>query len=372
MDRIIDAPVSRVDFSRPLVTILGLPFDVVDLDEAVARIRADAFAGRRCFLSTPNLNFAMASRSDAAFRGSVLRSDLSVVDGMPLVWIARLLGLPIRQRVSGSDVFEALQGHGETPIDVFFFGGPPGVAARAAERVNRRGGGLRCVGFDEPGFGSTESMSTEAQIQRINACRPHFVIVALGAKKGQAWIEHNADRLTAPVLSHLGAVVNFAAGGVARAPRWVQRCGGEWLWRIKEEPGLWRRYWSDGLQAVAAIFRFVLPDAAASRFAGGGANSQSARLEVQQESQEVRIRLLGSWDRLDVAPLTAALTRASDANARVLVDLSGTESVGNRLVSVLLLASAWFGPRGGFRIVGASASVGRSFSHKLAGELLAE
>ena len=204
-------PASRVDFDRPVVCILGLPFDAIGVAQAVQRIRDAAFAGRRCFVSTPNLNFAIAARSDAAFRGSVLRSDLSLVDGMPLVWIARWLGLPIRERVSGADVFDALQAHPGPALTVYVFGGPTGIAARACERINQRGGGIRCVGFDAPGFGSVESMSSEEQIARINDSGAHFVVVSLGAKKGQAWIEHNATRLTAPVLSHLGAVVNFAA-----------------------------------------------------------------------------------------------------------------------------------------------------------------
>src|SRR5678816_2555161 len=88
-------PAREIDFTRLRVAILGLPFDPVSLPEAVERVRADAFAGRRCWIATPNLNFAIAARSDAAFRQSVLRSDLSLVDGMPLVWMARGLGLAV-------------------------------------------------------------------------------------------------------------------------------------------------------------------------------------------------------------------------------------------------------------------------------------
>jgi N-acetylglucosaminyldiphosphoundecaprenol N-acetyl-beta-D-mannosaminyltransferase len=92
-------PLRRVDFTRRLVCILGLPFDALDIAQAVQRVRAAAFSGQRCFVSTPNLNFAIAARRDSAFRDSVLHSDLSLVDGMPLVWIARLLGQPLHERV---------------------------------------------------------------------------------------------------------------------------------------------------------------------------------------------------------------------------------------------------------------------------------
>ena len=106
----------RTDFRRRVVCILGMPFDVVTLQEAVQKVSDAATHDERCFLSTPNLNFTVAGMEGGAaadvFRDSVLRSDLSVADGMPLVWIARLLGLPIRERVAGSTLFEALR-HGE-------------------------------------------------------------------------------------------------------------------------------------------------------------------------------------------------------------------------------------------------------------------
>lgn len=362
-------PASRVDFTRPLVCVFGLPFDTIGVAQAVQRIRADAFGGRRCFVSTPNLNFAVAARSDAAFRDSVLHSDLSLVDGMPLVWIARLLGLPVRERVSGADVFEALQAHTGPALTVYFFGGPPGVAASACERINRRGGGVRCVGFDCPGFGSVASMSSAEQIARINASGAHFVVVSLGAQKGQAWIERNAARLTAPVLSHLGAVVNFAAGAVRRAPRWMRWCGLEWAWRIREEPSLWRRYWRDGVSAAGLMLTRVLPDAFESRLRRPPA-PEPARLEVLRAPQSTTLALHGCWRRADLSALREALTQCAATESRVTVDLSGVAAVDNALVAILLLARGWFGARAGFGIVGAIPAVAATFRRKLAEPLL--
>ena len=362
-------PVSRVDFTRPLVCIFGLPFDAIGVAQAVQRIRADAFGGRRCFVSTPNLNFAIAARSDAAFRDSVLHSDLSLVDGMPLVWIARLLGLPVRERVSGADVFEALQAHAGPALTVYFFGGPPGVAASACERINRRGGGVRCVGFDSPGFGSVESMSSAEQVARINASGAHLVAVSLGAQKGQAWIERNAARLTAPVLSHLGAVVNFAAGSVRRAPRWMRWCGLEWAWRIREEPSLWRRYWRDGTSAAGLTLTRVLPDAFASRPRRAPA-PEPARLEVLRAREATKLVLFGCWRHADLPALREALTQCAATESRLTVDLSGVSAADNALVAILLAARGWFATRAGFEIVGASPAVEATFRRKLAEALL--
>ena len=114
-----------------------------------------------------------------------------------------------------------------------------------------------CVGFESPGYGDVESMSSPETIQRINAARADFVVVSLGAQKGQAWIVRNRERLSAPVVSHLGAVVNFVAGEVLRAPRWMQRGGMEWAWRILQEPALARRYAKDGFVLFGLVVREV-------------------------------------------------------------------------------------------------------------------
>jgi N-acetylglucosaminyldiphosphoundecaprenol N-acetyl-beta-D-mannosaminyltransferase len=359
-----DVPVHRVDFSRPVVSILGLPFDAIGLDEAVRRIREAAFAGRRFFVSTPNLNFAISARSDAVFRGSLLRSDMCLADGMPLVWIARLLRLPVHERVSGADVFAALQAHGGAPLRVYLFGGPPGAAKRAAEAINCVDGGVRCVGFDAAGFGSIDSMSDPALIARINASGAHFVVVSLGAKKGQSWIEHNAGRLHAPVLSHLGAVMNFAAGTVKRAPLWMQRGGLEWLWRIKEEPALWRRYGGDGLRAIRLLLGSVVPDAIASRM--GVARAGDPTVDFERSAHRTTIRLRGDWRRSDVAALGAALDRCVEIGAPVTIDLANSPALGAAVVALLLLARGWFDEHGGIEFVGAPAGLRRQLRNQLA------
>ena len=238
-----------------IVWLVSLPFHAVDMDTTVHRLCIAMRDRQRLFLSTPNLNFLIAAQRDAAFRASVLQSDLSVADGMPILWLARRQGTPLPERVAGASVFEALRrGDGQAvlgrSIKVFFFGGPPGVAERACEVLNAEhthGGHMQGVGALCPGFGTVQEMSTPEVLAAINASGADFLVVALGAQKGQAWILHNLPYLQVPVVSHLGAVVNFVAGTVRRAPPSWQRWGLEWLWRIKEEPGLFKRYWADGL-----------------------------------------------------------------------------------------------------------------------------
>lgn len=253
---------------QPRRTVIGgLPFDVLDTSEAVNRVCTAIQQQERLFVSTPNLNFLVMAQEDEAFRQSVLASGLSLADGMPVVWLSRLQGTPLPERVAGSTVFEQLRaGAGQSiigrPIKVYFFGGPPGVAEKASAMLNaehgRAGGHMVGVGAFCPGFGSVADMSTPEVIAAINASGADFLVVALGAKKGQAWIMHNLSQLTVPVVSHLGAVVNFVAGTVERAPLKWQRSGLEWLWRIRQEPALFKRYWSDGIAFIWLIMRLLV------------------------------------------------------------------------------------------------------------------
>lgn len=330
----------QTDFQRQVVCILGLPFDVISTEQAVDQLSDAAQHYQRCFLSTPNLNFAVASLTGGAFRDSVIRSDLSVADGMPLVWIAKLLGLPITERVAGSTLFERLRLRtGSTEkLRVYFFGGPDGVAATAAEKLNASASGLVCTGYESPGFGSIEQMSTPAIINRINASQADFVVVALGAKKGQAWIEHNLAALDAPVISHLGAVVNFVAGTVVRAPRWVQRVGGEWLWRIWEEPNLWRRYLHDGLTLIRLMTRHVLPCALMVRLRKPALDELlSARIHMQQHTSHISIHASGSWDERNLTAMRKIFADATTMPADIRVDFSAVTHVDSACIALLLL-----------------------------------
>ncbi len=116
-------------------------------------------------------------------------------------------------------------------------------------------------------------MSDEATIERINRSGADFLVVALGAAKGHRWIEANRHRLKVPVISHLGAAVNFVAGRLRRAPLSLQRIGLEWIWRIKEEPILFRRYARDGWFLAKLLAGFVFPEAVSRRLRGNAASS---------------------------------------------------------------------------------------------------
>jgi N-acetylglucosaminyldiphosphoundecaprenol N-acetyl-beta-D-mannosaminyltransferase len=338
----------ELDLGRDVHALLGLVFDRIDLPGAADQIRRCVASGRRCFLSTPNVNFVAAAMHDPAFRDSVLRSDLSVPDGFPIVRVGRWMGIDLPGRVAGADIFERLQSAGRSaqrpPIKLFLFGGPPGAGAQAAAYLNAQALGFDCVGHDEGGFGDIEAMSSHATIDRINASGAEFVLVALGAKKGQAWIERNRERLRAPVLSHLGAVINFAAQSVDRAPAWMQRFGLEWLWRIVQEPQLWRRYWNDGRLLLGTVLTRLLPWSARQRLGPWPRGArQPPRFEAEDDAgRRTSIRLLGDWrNGSDQAALRATMASRLRAGRSIEFDLGASPALGSALLGLVALIDAW-------------------------------
>lgn len=329
---------AKVSFDRDVYCLLGLPFDAVNMTAAVQIVRGAVAQRAACFISTPNLNFLIGCLADHQFRQSVINSDLSIADGMPLVWIARLLDIPIRERVAGAGLFEALRNNVSHPLSVYFFGGPDGAAETACRRLNGESSGVHCTGFESPGFGSIEDMSSAATIAAINASNADFLLVSLGAKKGQAWIEHNRAQIVVPVISHLGAVVNFVAGTLKRAPSWMQRIGLEWLWRIKEEPGLWRRYYSDGLALIRLLFTRVIPYYRfIRRHRPPNRELVAAAIVIREGASEMVISLRGAWTRDNLGPLRNCLTRVVIADMDLRMDLEHVLYVDASFLGLMLL-----------------------------------
>lgn len=360
------------DFSREVHCLLGLPFDAVTMHSVLQHIRTSSLEKRPCFLSTPNLNFLIAAQSDVAFRDSVIHSDLSIADGMPIVWMAKLLGIPIRERIAGSDVFEMLSEASSPKLSVYFFGGQEGVAEKACSRLNAESSGLRCVGSRYPGFASVAEMSCDEYIDAINASGADFLVVSLGAKKGQAWIEQNRTRISVPVISHLGAVVNFVAGELDRAPVRIQRSGLEWLWRIKEEPGLWRRYSSDGWMLIKLLATRVLPCAWFMLLHRPKDDEpDSAAVEILEERDRIVVRLRGAWGQKNLAPLREGFADAAGAGKTVHIDLGQASYVDSAFMGLLLLLYGDL-KRNGTRlsVVGATGNIRRLFRYGCAEYLL--
>jgi N-acetylglucosaminyldiphosphoundecaprenol N-acetyl-beta-D-mannosaminyltransferase len=329
------------DLSREVYCVLGVPVDAVGMDAVLRRIQSAATSKIPFLISTPNLNFLVTSQLDRDFRETLVMSDLCTADGMPIVWIALLSGFPIKTRVAGSDIFDMLKTEHRRadPLKIFFFGGAEGVAAAASRVVNGRPGGIYCVGSLYPGFCSVEEMSRDEIINSINASGADLLVVSLGAQKGQLWLQRNHHRLTVPLRAHLGASINFEAGTVRRAPRILRKLGLEWLWRIKEEPHLWRRYWNDGRALALLLFTRLIPLLLWTRWLQLGALRQAEDLTVIEIHNDgaVTLSLCGFANARNVEKAIAVFRRAIATSRQITLDFSKTRVIDARFLGLLLM-----------------------------------
>lgn len=193
-------------------------------------------------------------------------------------------------------------------------------------------------GFYDPGFVSVDEMSSSDIIDIINIADPDFIVVALGAKKGQAWIQNNRDKLTAPVISHLGAVINFVAGNVKRAPVFWQHSGLEWLWRIKQEPTLWRRYLFDGLAFIKLLLVKAFPLAVYDRTLKYSSFFQQPCAINLENSDSSMIRLGGSVHHKNLTELKQSFSTVIEQfQGDVVIDCAKLEYIDAAFIATLLL-----------------------------------
>jgi N-acetylglucosaminyldiphosphoundecaprenol N-acetyl-beta-D-mannosaminyltransferase len=355
------------DLSREVYCILGIPIDAIEMPAVMQRIDAAVRKATPYLISTPNLNFLVNSQADPEFRESLLMSDLCPPDGMPIIWIARLLGLPIKQRTAGSDLIDALKSRRglEAPLKIFLFGGIEHIAAEACRRLNSDAIGLKCVGWLCPPFGDLDALSQDHFFDQINASGADFLIAALGARNGQLWLQRDHSRIRIPVRAHLGATLNFQAGSVKRAPFTMRKLGIEWLWRIKEEPGLFWRYWHDGWGFLGLLLTRVLPLAIRARWPQLPADRSGhdfVTVPVQKDGW-VTVRFPGYANASRVPEAIACFNQALASQKRgVVVDLSGTQAIDARFFGLLLMLRKQLKSRGSvLQFQGVSARLHRLF-----------
>ncbi len=356
----------RDELSRQVFGILGIPIDAMGLLTALRKLDAAVKYRKPFLLSTPNVNFLITSRVEKQFRECLMLSDLCPVDGMPIVWIARLLGVPIKDRVSGADLFHALKftDRFDRRLSVFLFGGADDLAALVGKNLNAKSGGLKCVGTLNPGFGTVDEMSSEEIIETINASGADILAVFLNAKKAQAWLLQNHDRLRIPVRAQFGATINYEAGTIKRAPLYVRRAGLEWLWRIKEEPYLWRRYWTDGKSLLRLLLIGALPLAVQTlwtRFRSARIG-EGLRIELGEQEHAVVVGLSGLAVAAHADEAINAFRQALSKGKAIHVDVSRTRLLDPRFFGLLLMVRKQLLKRGqALRFIGVSPAIVRAF-----------
>lgn len=216
-----------------------IPVDAVTFPQALEAI--ERLIGRGGYVFTPNVDHVVTAEEDADFRAAYSAASLCLADGMPLVWASRLLGRPLPEKVSGSDLILPLMERAAAKgWRVYLLGGAPGAAEKAAQVF--RAMGVQIAGVDAPMLRDPRSAEERAPIcEKIRRAVPDLILVAFGAPKQELFI--HCARLAPAVSFGIGASLDFIAGKARRAPRWMSERGLEWLYRLLSEPRrLWRRY----------------------------------------------------------------------------------------------------------------------------------
>jgi len=242
---------ARVRFGRLWV-------DSLTFDGALAAVRALVERGHGGAIFTPNVDHVVMAETDAALRRAYRRASLAFADGVPLVWASRtVLRSPLPAKLSGSDMMLPLARlAAERGWGIYLLGGLPGAAAVAAERL-RAECGVRVVGVDDSRVTVAGDTDTDREVlERVRAARPELLFVALGAPKQELWISRAMDEIRPAVAIGVGASLDFLAGRVKRAPRWMSRVGLEWTYRLAQEPRrLWYRYLVRGPRFAGIVWR---------------------------------------------------------------------------------------------------------------------
>ncbi|MCL6451770.1 MAG: WecB/TagA/CpsF family glycosyltransferase [Acetobacteraceae bacterium] len=218
--------------------ILGVPVDAVDLEEAAATVEGFCDRGGPHLVLTPNPEMVMRAQRHGALREALARADLNLADGVGVVWAARLLGLPLRRRVTGADLVVRLLSQGAGRRRFYFLGARPGVAEEAARRARARHPGLEVCGTHHGYFSPHEEPRVVEGIRRAS---PHILVVGMGSPRQEEFLLRHLEELRVPVAVAVGGTLDVLAGSARRAPALLRRLGLEWLWRLAGDPRRWRR-----------------------------------------------------------------------------------------------------------------------------------
>jgi N-acetylglucosaminyldiphosphoundecaprenol N-acetyl-beta-D-mannosaminyltransferase len=254
--------------TRDCADITGILIDRLRRPDVLTRIDQFVQTRRPHQIVTVNADFLSIANREADFIELLNQAAISVPDGMPLIWLSRLLGQTLPERITGTDLLldcaalAAARGY-----RIFLLGAAPGVADEVAQHLTRRFPGLQIAGTHSPPyFEGSDPAAEAAMVALVRAAQPDMLFVAMGTPKQERWIYNNLDALGVPVCIGVGGVFNFITGRIPRAPQLLQHLGLEWFFRLVLEPRrLWRRYLVDDTRALAQALAYSRRQAVARR-----------------------------------------------------------------------------------------------------------
>jgi N-acetylglucosaminyldiphosphoundecaprenol N-acetyl-beta-D-mannosaminyltransferase len=323
----------RSQAGHPPIAILGVPFDNLTAKEAIDLIVRMVQSRRPHYLVTANVDFLVQAQEDVELRRILFDAHLVLCDGTPLVWASHWLGNPLPERVAGSDLVPLLLSvAAEKNFRIFLLGATPESAAQAVKNLNEKFPNLPIAGHYSPPFNKLLEMDNDEIARRITEAKPDLLLVSFGCPKQEKWISMHYRSVGVPVSVGVGATIDFLAGHVRRAPKWMQRTGTEWIFRLLQEPRrLFSRYtkdfWVFGCGIITQWWRlqFRAPK-----------STTSVSTPVQAEDTWQCVKLPSRFD-MQAARNDALLVDQVLADGRdCLLDLSGVEFIDSTGVGVLI------------------------------------
>lgn len=326
---------------RTSVAILGVAVDNLSMDEVLDTTEAWIEEGGFHQVATANVDFLIRSIHDAELKETLCRCDLVVADGMPLVWASQLLGAKLKERVTGADLVPRIAELSERRgYRIFMLGASEESSAGAAAWMKRNHPGVVVAGRYSPKYQALEEMDHEDILARIEAARPDILLVAFGNPKQEKWLAMHRHRLKVPVCIGVGATFDFLSGRMSRAPRWMQSCSLEWLYRTSQEPRrLAQRYASN----ATGLARYLTLQLAAT--AVQTKRRTMAQLRKEKIASTIVIHVQGNFTGAMVPRLEEEAYSAVLAHSHLVLNLSETLYVGpdalGSLIHILKLAQRW-------------------------------
>lgn len=241
------------------IKFMNTEIDNLTMEEALNNIEKLINNPQASYVVTPNVDHIVRLEKNKEFREIYRNADLVLTDGKPLIWISKLYKTPIKEKISGSDLFPKLcERAADKKFSMFLLGAAEGVAVKAAERLISKYNNLKIVGTYSPPLGFENSQKEiEKIITTIRNLKPDILVVGLGTPKQEKFIYKYRNELNVPVSLGLGASIDFEAGNIKRAPKWMSRCGLEWFYRLCKEPKrLFRRYLINDMQILKLAVKY--------------------------------------------------------------------------------------------------------------------
>ena len=231
----------------------------VSMDEAVDQIELLIESGKKSYIVAVNTDVVVKIENDPYLKKITDEADMVLVDGQPLVWASKWLKRPVKEKVSGSDLVPKLcKVAADKGYSIFIIGGAEGVAEKAKSNLEKQYCGIKIVGTYAPPFGFEKDNKELQKIRlMISEVKPDMLITCFGCPRQEKFIYENYQYYDAKVSICAGATVDFLAGNVKRAPRWISDHGLEWFWRfIKEPKRMFKRYFVDDMKIFKIIRKY--------------------------------------------------------------------------------------------------------------------